>query len=155
MGPHGISQGRLVPVEFEFGEQGAQVRERARLFLEELPRGLDEAVEVYSFQPLSGDGSHGAGERRLQGGTQEEVIVRRHKLQSGPHERGPHDAPFDHQPCEVFAPEVVEAGPEPDVGRARDLGLEGDQALYGLERGYVFPLQQHLAGEGRPVQFAE
>jgi hypothetical protein len=56
---------------------------------------------------------------------------------------------------EIFAPEVLEAGPEPDVGRARDLGLEGDQALYGLQRKCVLPLQQHLAGEGRPVQFAE
>jgi hypothetical protein len=52
---------------------------------------------------------------------------------------------------ELLAPEVREAGPQTAVRRARYLGLEADQTLYGVKDRHSLPAEQHLSGERRSV----
>ena len=125
----------MVPLRFELGEHETKVGEGTRLALEVLSRGPQDPVEVQSFQSFSGDGIHGSREGRLQGGTQQQVILRRHEVQRRSHQRCPDHLSLLHKARELLAPEVPEAGPQADVWRARDLSLETGQALYGVEDG--------------------
>src|SRR5215210_5466804 len=65
------------------------------------------------------------------------------------HQRRPDYQPLLHELRELLAPEVPEAGPQADVGRARNLGLEPGQALYCVKGGDSLPVEQHLSVERR------
>ena len=86
---------------------------------------------------------------------QQQIILRRHEVQGRAYERRPDYLSLLHEPRELVAPEVPQAGPQANVGRAHHLRLEACQALYGIQDGERLPVQQHLAGEGGPVELPE
>jgi hypothetical protein len=152
---HGVGQGARVPVRLGLGEPGAQLGEGARSFLEVRSRRRDEPVEVEPLQPATGDGAQRAGERRLEGRAQPQVVLRHHEVQGGAHERCPDDPPLLYKAGEVLATEASEPGPQADVRRARHLGLQANEALDSVGDGKRLPAEQHLPGERRTDELAE
>ena len=67
---------------------------------------------------------------------------------------GSHRMPQADRRREICGVESVEAGPQTEVGVVWVLGLHPDQMVDHLESGLAAVLQQVLAGESGPVQFA-
>jgi hypothetical protein len=73
-------------------------------------------------------------------------------VQRRAHDRDPDDLALEQEAPELVRLEPVEPGPEAEVRIARDLGLQADEVLDGLERRELPALEEQLAREGRPVE---
>jgi hypothetical protein len=72
-------------------------------------------------------------------------------MDGGPHERAADDLPFAKQAAQLPRFEVLQPGPQPDIGVARLLGLHTNEVLDHLQGGPPDPPQQQLPFEQRTV----
>ena len=69
-----------------------------------------------------------------------------------PHDHDAHDLAIEEQRGQVVGLEALESRPQPEVGVQRQLRLQADEVLDGVEDRHVVPLEQQLPVERRPVQ---
>ena len=85
---------------------------------------------------------------------QGQAVAGRHQVQRAAHEQHPHRRPLLEQVREVGGHEVVQPGPDADVGLLRFLRLEPHEVLDEVQRGSAGTGEQVLAGEQGPVERA-
>ena len=91
---------------------------------------------------------------RLEQGAEQEAVVGGDEVDRRPHQHDAHEGARLDEASGGRRVEVGEARPQGEVRIARDLGLQADEAVDGLERSERAPLQQQLAGERRPTEGA-
>jgi hypothetical protein len=87
---------------------------------------------------------HGLHER-----AEAQHVVGRDEVDGRPHHGRPHDAALEEEIGERLRPESVESRPEREVRVARDLRLQTDEVLDGVERGSRIAMEEQLALERR------
>ncbi len=93
-------------------------------------------------------------EHRLEQGTQQQAVVGGEQVDRGPHHHRAHQGSRLDEVTGGLGVERREARPQREVRVARDLRLQADQVVDGLEWSELAPLQQQLAGERGPPEGA-
>src|SRR5262245_64308033 len=91
-------------------------------------------------------------EYRLYEGPQQQAVVRADEVESRPHDDDAHCAPLNEQLGELVGPETVESRPQPRVRIQRQLRLQADEVLDGVQGRDARTTKQQLSLERRPVQ---
>jgi hypothetical protein len=138
------------------GQEGDELGSGARA-LDEQPRG--ERLQLVDVEPVQRAPERAlAVERALHHGLDDrskcQGIPRRDEVERGPEQPHPDRATFGDRPRQRLGTEAIEPRPERDVGVARHLGLQADQALDGVGHRDPAPSEQQLAFEQRAVERA-
>jgi hypothetical protein len=139
-----------------FGQERDELGSGARS-LDEQPRG--ERLQLVDVEPVQRTPERAlAVERALHHGLEDrsesQRIPRRDEVERGPQQPHPHRAAFGDRPRQRLGTEAIQPRPQRDVGIARHLRLQADQAFDGVGRGDPAPPEQELALEQRAVERA-
>ena len=149
------SSAEPVPIRPARQEVVAERLEGPRLLVDEGAAHRHDLVEVDACQALAELALLDPIHDRLDERPEAPRVPGGDEVDRPAHQRHPHDGPIDQQVGELLAPEVHEAGPEPDVRGVRGLGLHPDEMLERRRDRQRGPAQEELSIERGAVQGAD